>query len=198
MFFKRLLDKNLLLIFALVLLISVFVVPQFLDEKKVEAPSQQKVEVVGENSNLEPKENQPEVLSQESQNSNTPTTQNKPVQKSNPTQQNTQTLPSTNEAGEPVARQVSLNIHTGVGNYSYNVNWVEKMTVFEVLDLASKLNNFSLKYTNYGSWGAFITELHGVSGDWVYEVNGNPPMGENAGASKFVINENDIITWKKP
>ncbi|MDP2671692.1 MAG: DUF4430 domain-containing protein [bacterium] len=94
----------------------------------------------------------------------------------------------------PEVKTVSLKIDTGEDSYDYQVDWIEGMTVFEVLDEAHTKFNFSLKYTNYGSWGAFITQLHGVEGDWTYKVNGEAP---SKGASVVTVNENDIITWKK-
>ena len=42
------------------------------------------------------------------------------------------------------------------------------------------------------NWGVFVTEIDGISGDWIYSVNNFFP---NVGASKYPLSDGDEVKW---
>lgn len=61
-----------------------------------------------------------------------------------------------------------------------------KTTAFDALDKWCDVT-----YIDFG-WGIFVTEIDGVSGDWIYMVNNNPP---NVGAPDYPLNDGDEVKW---
>ena len=48
-----------------------------------------------------------------------------------------------------------------------------------------------IKYDDYG-WGILVTEIDGVEGDWIYEVNGEQP---GHGADRHYLRDGDTVEW---
>lgn len=98
---------------------------------------------------------------------------------------------------KPVQKTVTLEINGNV-YHSYKVNWIAGMTVWDVLDKASKENNFKVKatwYPNKPLESYYITGIaETVCECWEYSVNG---VKQSVGVSKVAVSENDIIIWKK-
>lgn len=97
---------------------------------------------------------------------------------------------------------VDLKISTGSSNYSYQVSWSERMTVYDVLDSASRENKFSLVAKWYGPPlnSYYIIEIHNFNCEcWTYTLrdkNGEKVPGSGAGASLDTVKPGNIIIWK--
>jgi len=61
-----------------------------------------------------------------------------------------------------------------------------KTTAFDALDKWCDIT-----YIDFG-WGIFVSEIDGISGDWIYMVNNNSP---NIGASDYPLNDGDEVKW---
>ncbi|MFX0187118.1 MAG: DUF4430 domain-containing protein [Candidatus Hodarchaeota archaeon] len=61
-----------------------------------------------------------------------------------------------------------------------------KTTVLDALD-----KYCDIEYDDYG-WGVLVTEIDGIEGDWLYEVNGEKP---SHGADKHYLRDGDEIKW---
>jgi hypothetical protein len=61
-----------------------------------------------------------------------------------------------------------------------------KTTVLDALD-----KYCDIEYDDYG-WGVLVTEIDGVEGDWIYEVNGEQP---DHGADRHYLRDGDTIEW---
>ncbi len=212
MFSKKFISKNLIALLAIIFVVALFIAPRFLTENKTNNNSHtQKTQEENKSSQTSDQNDslttKPETKegSQPSSATNVQgaTTQKTPAKTNQP--KPTTSVPtngSTSEAGEPVVREVTLQIKAGSSNYSYQVTWTSGMTVYEVLNKAHTENNFSLKSRWYGGSlnSEYVTEIHGYNCEcWEYQLNnsgkdhnGNPLKG----ASLVTVEPNDIITWK--
>ena len=50
-----------------------------------------------------------------------------------------------------------------------------------------------IRYVDYGIWGKFVTEIDGISGNWIYTVNS---FGPGTGASVYSLKSGDLVTWQ--
>jgi len=94
-----------------------------------------------------------------------------------------------NETPLEVVEDITLIVDFGDGTVK---NW-EGFTLKEgkttVLDALEKYCD--IKYEDYG-WGILVTEIDGVEGDWIYEVNGEQP---GHGADRHYLRDGDTIEW---
>src|SRR3990167_5253969 len=97
---------------------------------------------------------------------------------------------------------VGLEISTSTANYSLQVYWRQGMTVYDVLDSASRENKFSLVAKWYGapSNSYYIIEIHNFNCEcWTYTLrdkNGEKVPGSGEGASLDTVEPGNIIIWK--
>lgn len=82
----------------------------------------------------------------------------------------------------------------------YETNVKDGSSVFEAMQKLEDDNpkEFNFKYTNYSSLGSFINEINGIKGTpgkyWIYYVNNEKA---SVGASKYILKQGDIISWKQ-
>ena len=62
----------------------------------------------------------------------------------------------------------------------------EKTTAFDALDKWC-----DIKTIDY-SWGIFVSEIDGISGNWIYMVNNNTPF---VAAPKYHLDNGDEVKW---
>ena len=97
---------------------------------------------------------------------------------------------------------VGLEISTSTANYSLQVYWRQGMTVYDVLDSASRENKFSLVAKWYGAPlnSYYIIEIHNFNCEcWTYTLrdkNGEKVPGSGEGASLDTVEPGNIIIWK--
>ena len=88
-----------------------------------------------------------------------------------------------------VVEDITLIVDFGDGTVK---NWKDftltegKTSVLDALD-----KYCDIKYEDYG-WGILVTEIDGVEGDWIYEVNGEQP---GHGADRHYLRDGDEIEW---
>lgn len=196
------------LIFSLVLLASgvIVITPNFLSDQTKNSQPQVKTtqskkpsitpQINQQNSPLSDQTNQ-------SQNSNQVqgvTTQQTPVKVTSPqstSSQNSGTSQSipprqTNQAQTEKGR-VTLKINTGSNTYSYQVAWLQGMTVYDVMKAVDDKMVGQLYGKPLNSY--YITGLEGVNCScWTYTVNGAEPA---LGVSLITVSAGDIIIWSK-
>ena len=103
-------------------------------------------------------------------------------------------LASTDEDSEKEllerVEDITLIVDFGDGTIK---NWEEftlsggRTTVLDALD-----KYCDIKYDDYG-WGIIVTEIDGVEGDWLYEVNDEYP---SHGADRHYLRDGDTIRWE--
>ncbi len=95
-----------------------------------------------------------------------------------------------NETALEVVEDITLIVDFGDGNIK---SWKGftlsggKTTVLDALD-----KYCDIKYDDYG-WGILVTEIDGVDGKWIYEVNGEKP---GHGADRHYLRDGDTIRWE--
>ena len=88
-----------------------------------------------------------------------------------------------------VVEDITLIVDFGDGTVK---NWKDftltegKTSVLDALD-----KYCDIKYEDYG-WGILVTEIDGIEGDWIYEVNGEQP---GHGADRHYLRDGDEIEW---
>ena len=50
-----------------------------------------------------------------------------------------------------------------------------------------------IRYEDFG-WGIIVREIDGVSGNWIYMINGFSP---SVGASVYTLKSADLVTWER-
>ena len=50
-----------------------------------------------------------------------------------------------------------------------------------------------IRYEDFG-WGIIVREIDGVSGSWIYMINGFSP---SVGASVYTLKSADLVTWER-
>ncbi|MFW9969654.1 MAG: DUF4430 domain-containing protein [Candidatus Odinarchaeota archaeon] len=68
-------------------------------------------------------------------------------------------------------------------NFTLN-NW--KITAFDALDKWCDIK--TIDYV----WGVFVSDIDGVSGNWIYMVNNNTPY---VSAQNYQLNDGDEVKW---
>ncbi|TFG25074.1 MAG: DUF4430 domain-containing protein [Promethearchaeota archaeon] len=97
---------------------------------------------------------------------------------------------TSNETALEVVEDITLIVDYGDGNIK---SWKDftlskgKTTVLDALD-----KYCDIKYDDYG-WGILVTEIDGIEGDWIYEVNGEKP---GHGADRHYLRDGDTIRWE--
>lgn len=104
-------------------------------------------------------------------------------------------------AAKPLSEK-NIKVSLIVSDKKYEIETKDSSSVFEAMkniEEKSKSDNlFSFKYKEYSSLGNFITEINGSKGSpgkyWIYYVNNEKA---SVGASKYILKEGDIISWKQ-
>ena len=88
-----------------------------------------------------------------------------------------------------VVEDITLSVDFGDGSVKTWKDFTLTEGKTTVLDALEKYCD--VKYEDYG-WGILVTEIDGVEGDWVYEVNGEQP---GHGADRHYLRDGDTIEW---
>ncbi len=88
-----------------------------------------------------------------------------------------------------VVEDITLIVDFGDGTVKIWKDFTLTEGKTSVLDALDKYCD--IKYEDYG-WGILVTEIDGVEGDWVYEVNGEQP---GHGADRHYLRDGDEIEW---
>ncbi|TFG13801.1 MAG: DUF4430 domain-containing protein [Promethearchaeota archaeon] len=88
-----------------------------------------------------------------------------------------------------VVEDITLIVDFGDGNIKEWDDFTLREGKTSVLDALDKYCD--IKYDDYG-WGILVTEIDGVEGDWIYEVNGEQP---GHGADRHYLRDGDTIEW---
>ena len=88
-----------------------------------------------------------------------------------------------------VVEDITLIVDFGDGNVKSWKDFTLTEGKTSVLDALDKYCD--IKYEDYG-WGILVTEIDGVEGDWIYEVNGEQP---GHGADRHYLRDGDEIEW---
>lgn len=93
------------------------------------------------------------------------------------------------ETALEVVEEITLIVDFGDGTVKTWKDFTLTEGKTSVLDALEK--NCDIKYEDYG-WGILVTEIDGVEGDWIYEVNGEQP---GHGADRHYLRDGDTIEW---
>lgn len=86
-----------------------------------------------------------------------------------------------------------------VNEQKYELTLAKNNTVQQAMNLLSQKTNFTFSGKQYATLGFFVDEINGLKNNpktnqyWIYYING---QSANVGVSSYIIQPNDIITWK--
>jgi hypothetical protein len=81
-----------------------------------------------------------------------------------------------------------VDYNNGTFKEKYNFSLTNsKITAFDALNYWC-----DVQYVDYGDMGLLVTKVDGVSGDWVYSVNGSQP---SVSSTKVILKNNTNVTW---
>ena len=86
---------------------------------------------------------------------------------------------------------ISLAVNFNNGTIKTRTNFTldnGKTTAFDALEKWC-----IIRYVDYGIWGKFVTEIDGISGNWIYTVNSFSP---GTGASVYTLIDGDLVEWQ--
>jgi len=203
---KKIFPKNLISLSLLFVSAILLVSPKFLDISESKKTSQENKKISKEQIKAKQENTQSVVKTDQSELNSTALPKNRESdslnqQKVQGTKTQTQIQEQKPSTEGKISKVVSLSINTGVESYSFKVDWVDGMTVWDVLNKAHEENGFSLKASWYGNPlnSYYITEIHGKNCEcWTYKLNGQGLDHEGKplkGASLVKVKENDIIVW---
>ena len=94
---------------------------------------------------------------------------------------------------KPLGRveNISLTVNYNNGTIKTRTNFTldnGKTTAFDALEKWC-----IIKYEDYLIQGKFVTEIDGISGNWIYTINSISP---GVGSSVYTLKNGDIIGWE--
>lgn len=100
---------------------------------------------------------------------------------------------------KPDENQSEIQTTLSISDVSYQLTLPQGSSVYNLLQKAKNTYSISFAVKDFGSMGFFIEELNGIKNNaqngtyWIFYINGSY---SNVGISKYILQSNDVITWK--
>jgi len=106
----------------------------------------------------------------------------------------TTTTPKGNET-----ENLPVHIKMEIGSNTYALAVPDNTTAYEAMKKLSSENDVAINFKQFSGLGYFVDEINGQKTDsasgkyWIYYINNQPSQ---VGISKYILKNNDLITWK--